>query len=63
MNLEHLSPKLVNELEIHAQELLKLMRRGKLQDEVLAELLQHFEGELSQMRRSRFDVANPDPFN
>lgn len=57
MNLDHLSPKQISQLEIQAQDLLKLMRKGKLQHEVLAELLQQFEVELSQMRRSRFDGA------
>lgn len=60
MNLEHLTPKQLGELEIQVQELLKLMHKGKLQHEALTQLLQQFEGDLSQLRRIRFDGANPE---
>lgn len=60
MNLEAISPKQLNELEHSLQELLTNLRKVHLQNEPLAKSLQEFEHELAQVRRRRFDAANPE---
>ena len=60
MNLETISPKHLNELEHQVRELLTIMRKASLQGEPLAKSLQEFEHEVGQVRRSRFDAANPE---
>jgi hypothetical protein len=59
MNLESVSQKNLNELERLAREMQLLLRKSKLNNEPLAKLLSEFEAELSQLRRERFDAANP----
>lgn len=61
MDLETVSQKQVNELERLVKELLVVMRKAKLHGEPLAENLRLFEQELGDMRRKRFDEANPGP--
>ena len=60
MNLETVSPKHLNEMEHLVRELLAVMRKASLQGEPLAKSLQEFEHEVGQVRRSRFDAANPE---
>lgn len=59
MNLETVPQKNLNELERLAREMQLLLRKSKLNNEPLAKLLSEFEAELSQLRRERFDAANP----
>lgn len=60
MNLETISQKNLNDLERLAKELRMTMRKAKLNNEPLAKLLYDLEVELSQLRRERFDAANPE---
>jgi hypothetical protein len=60
MNIDSVSQKDLNELERLVRELLAAMRKAKLQNEPLAEALQHFENTLGTTRRERFDTLNPD---
>ena len=60
MNLENVSQKQLNKIEILTSELLVALRKAKLQDEPLAESLQLLEQELGDARRNRFDIANPE---
>jgi hypothetical protein len=63
MDLEPVSQKQVNELERLVKELLVAMRKARLQSEPLAENLRLFEQELGDLRRKRFDEANPGSLN
>jgi hypothetical protein len=58
MDLENVSQKHLNELELSLRELLILMRKAKLHNEPLAESLHLLELEIGNIRRSRFDEAN-----
>ncbi len=60
MDLNAVSPKHLNELEVMLRELLALMRKANLHDEPIAKSLQEFEHEVGQLRRARFDAANPE---
>jgi hypothetical protein len=60
MNLENVSAKQLNEVERLTRDLLAALRKAKLQNEPVAESLRQLEIELGQMRRSRFDNANPE---
>jgi flagellar biosynthesis/type III secretory pathway chaperone len=60
MNLEPVSQKHLNELELHIRELLLLMRKANLHNEPIAKALYQFEVEVGQVRRDRFDAANPE---
>lgn len=60
MNLEPVSPKHLNELELMVRELLTTMRKANLQNEPIAKSLYEFEVEISRVRRARFDAANPE---
>ena len=60
MQLENVSSKHVNELEHLVRELQLVMRKANLQNEPVAKLLNEFEAELGQVRRARFDAANPE---
>lgn len=55
MDLETISQKHLNELEVRISELLLLMKKAKVQDEALTAMLRQFESELGQARRDRFD--------
>jgi hypothetical protein len=59
MNLETLSDKHLHELERLTKELLEVMRRAKLLDQPLTELLRKVESEAEKARRERFDEVNP----
>jgi hypothetical protein len=60
MNLESLSIKQVTEIERLTKELLLAMRKAKLQDTPVTEALRVMEQELGEIRRTRFDAANPE---
>ena len=60
MNLETVSDKHLHELERLAKELLETMRRAKLLDLPLTELLRALESEAEKARRERFDEVNPE---
>jgi hypothetical protein len=59
MNLETLPDKHLHELERLTKELLEVMRRAKLLDQPLTELLRKVESEAEKARRERFDEVNP----
>lgn len=60
MNLEKISRKQLNDMEIRVRELLKLMRRAKMHDEPVTELLAELEQTLADARRKRFEEENPE---
>ena len=60
MNLETISRKQLNEVERCVRELLGTMRKAKLQNDPLVESLKLLEQELGEVRRERFDKANPE---
>ncbi|HEX3052392.1 MAG TPA: hypothetical protein VHP83_17155 [Aggregatilineaceae bacterium] len=60
MDLDTVSTKHINELENLVKDLLAAMRKAKLQKDPLGEHLRLFEQELGDVRRQRFDAANPD---
>ncbi len=60
MNLDTVSSKHLNELEGLVRELQLVMRKASLHNEPLAKSLHEFELELGQVRRARFDAANPE---
>ena len=60
MNLETISRKQLSELEYCVTELLGTMRKAKLRTGPLVESLKLLEQELGEVRRERFDKANPE---
>jgi hypothetical protein len=60
MNLETVSDKHLHELERLTQELLYVLRRAKLLDHPLTELLRVLQSQTEQARRERFDEVNPE---
>jgi hypothetical protein len=60
MNLETVSRKQLNDIEIRVRELLKLMRKAKLHDETVTQLLAEFEQTLADARRKRFEEENSE---
>jgi len=60
MNLETVTNKQLNELELCVRELLATIRKAKIQNEPLVELLKLFEQELGEVRRDRFDATNTE---
>ncbi len=59
MELESISDKNVQELERLTRELLNLLKRSKIHDETLVEALKDLESKVGEVRRARFDEANP----
>jgi hypothetical protein len=55
MDLESVSQKHLNELEVRVTELLLLLKKAKIQDENIIAILRQLETELGQARRDRFD--------
>lgn len=55
MDLESVSQKHLNELEVRVTELLLLLKKAKIQDENIIAALRQLETELGQARRDRFD--------
>lgn len=60
MNLETVSSKHINELEILVKELLAAMRKANLEKDSLGENLRQFNQELEDTRRQRFDNQHPE---
>ena len=60
MNLETLSRKQRNDLEIHVSALLVTLRKAKLQNDPLAKSLEMLEQQLGDDRRQRFDEVNSE---
>lgn len=60
MNLENISEKHINEVELRIKELLLAMRKAKIQPEALMESLRQLEQELGNLRRQRFDAKNSE---
>jgi len=60
MKLETVSQQHLNELELKLKDLLAVMRKAKLFDDPLVEELRALELEVAELRRQRFDVANPE---
>lgn len=60
MNLENVSPKHLNDLELMIRDLLAVMRKANLHNEPIAASLYQLELEVGQVRRDRFDTANPE---
>lgn len=60
MNLDTLSDKHLHEIERLAKELLDVLRKAKLKDEPIAEQLHQLEIQAGNLRRERFDAANPE---
>ncbi len=57
--LDDLSMKKLQELEVLTTQLLAAMRRTPLQNQVVYEELVRLEKQLSTIRLTRFDAANP----
>lgn len=60
MDLESLSQKQLNQLELCVRELLAAMRKARVHDEPLVTSLKVFEDTLAKIRRERFDAANSE---
>lgn len=60
MNFDGVSDKHLHELERLTKELLELMRKAKLLDQPLTELLRNQADEAEKARRARFDEVNPE---
>jgi hypothetical protein len=60
VNLENVTPKQLNDLELTIRELLLIMRKANLHNEPIAASLYQLELEVGQVRRDRFDTANPE---
>lgn len=60
MNFDTVSTKHLHELERLTKELLAAMRKAKVHDQPLAELLREFEAQAEKARRERFDDTNPE---
>ena len=60
MNFDEVSDKHLHEVERLAKELLEVMRRAKLQDQPITELLRQLESQAEKARRERFDEVNPE---
>lgn len=60
MSFETISRKDLNELELRVRELLVIMKKTKLQDDPRINALKSLEQELGDVRRKRFDEANPE---
>ncbi|HLV36814.1 MAG TPA: hypothetical protein VKY59_16945 [Spirillospora sp.] len=60
MNLDTVSDKNLQELERLSRELLLLMRKANLKDDLLVEALYRLERQAGDLRRERFDAANQE---
>jgi hypothetical protein len=58
MDLDSVSDKDLNELERLSRELLTLMGRAKLKNNILADMLDEFVRQAGEVRRSRFDASD-----
>ena len=60
MNFDTVSDKQLHELERLTKELLEVMRKAKLLDQPLTEMLRQLESHAEKARRERFDEVNPE---
>jgi hypothetical protein len=60
MNLETISDKQLHELERLAKELLEMMRKSKLLNQPITDLLRGLASETEKARRERFDEVNSE---
>ena len=60
MNLENLSRKQLNDLELQSRQLIETMRKARLQDDPLFESLDMLTQKLERMRHEQFDEANSE---
>ncbi len=60
MNLENLSRKQLNDLELQSRQLIETMRKARLQDDPLFESLDMLTQKLEKMRHEQFDEANSE---
>lgn len=60
MNLDNISQKHLNDVELRIKELLVAMRKAKMQDAAILEPLKRFEHEIEEARRARFDMLNSE---
>jgi hypothetical protein len=60
MNFDEVSDKHLHEVERLTKELLEVMRRAKLQDQPITEMLRQLESQAEKARRERFDEVNPE---
>jgi hypothetical protein len=59
MNLDEVSDKHLHELERLSKELAEVMRKAKLSDQPLLEMLRQLESKAGEARRERFDGVTP----
>jgi hypothetical protein len=59
MSIETLSDKDLQELERLTRELIAVLRKAKMNDQPLAEMLYELETRAGNLRRERFDSSNP----
>jgi hypothetical protein len=59
MNFDEVSDKHLHEIERLTKELLEVMRKAKLLDQPLTEMLRELESQAEKARRERFDEINP----
>jgi hypothetical protein len=60
MNLDTVSQKHMNELELLVNNLLSTLRKAKVEDDTLRDNLRALQTELEETRRRRFDTANSE---
>lgn len=60
MNLDTVSDKNVHEIERLTKELLEVLRKAKLQNEPLVEMLRLLQQETGKIRRERFDGVDKE---
>ena len=60
MNLETVSDKHIQELEQLTKEILATLKKAKLLDHPITELLRSLEANAEQTRRTRYDAVNPE---
>jgi hypothetical protein len=60
VNLENITTKQLNDLELRVTELISALRKAKVQHPSLMESLKLFEQELGELRRHRYDASNSE---
>jgi hypothetical protein len=58
LNLEALTAKQLNDLELRLRDLLEVLRKAKLHNTSVMDSLRQLEDTLSETRRRRFDMAD-----
>lgn len=60
MDMEQISDKHLHDMERISRELIDVLRRAKLQDTPLMEMLLDLERDAGKLRRERFDADNTE---